>query len=889
MNRTKTLLHTGLLFIVTVLLISSCSTKKNTWSRRVYHNLTSHYNTFWNGNESMKQGVLELSEITKENYTKIIPIFNYGTKDNGQSLAPYMDRAIEKGKKTHNLHSMEFHDVEYVRWIDDSYLMIGKGHFYKHEYLKARRVFEKVINKYHAPEKLEATLWLGRTYNQMGYFGRATTMFDQVKNKINAGEEGNKFITQMLPLMYAENMMLQKNYETAIPHILQGISISKNKQLKTRLMFILAQIYQQQERNNPATKYFTQVIKRNPNYELSFNAHIRLATSLDANSENIEDVIEELQDMLEDIKNEDYKDQIYFALAEIAKNQSNDTLAIKYYRKSVATSFGNDYQKSISALKVADIYFDKKQYKPSKLYYDSAMQVLPYDFANYQELQDRSLTLSRLVECITVVEEQDSLLNLAHMSEKERNSIIDGIINVYQEEQRRIREEEQQQRQSAAFAQQTSNRNTRSGIGSAGGGWYFYNPQALSMGFSEFQQKWGRRKLEDNWRISNKRKSSFSFNDDLAEKSDETDSDSTMSITTDPTKREAYLQYIPLTEPQQNNANEMIAEALFKMGFIYTIHLDNFEESVASFKSLVSRYPEHENTPKCYFQLYRSYDKNGDVSNANLYKNIILNKYPDSDYALIIQDPEYYKNLTQRKNKLRNLYKESYNAYKSDDFFTVKIICNDAIKNYKEDKKITPKIKYLRALALGQLENQDTMKIELQNLVKNYPSSDVYGLAQNILSIMAKEADTLSVNQEAQALAEQQLAHAMSLFSNSPQEQHLYIMIVSENNVNINATKVKLADHNTEFYKLKNLRVNSVILNQAKHMISVSRFDNKEDAMSYYRTILKSTYVFSDISEDAFQHFVISTSNYPELYKSKDITAYELFFFNNYLDVEPSK
>jgi len=889
LNRTKTLLHTGILSIIIILLITSCSTKKNTFSRRVFHNLTSHYNAYWNGNESMKQGVAELSETAEENYTKIIPIFNYGTKDVGQSLAPYMDRAIEKGKKVCNIHSMEFNDVEYVRWIDDSYLMIGKGQFYKHEYMKARRTFEKVINKYHAPEKLEAMLWLGRSYNQMEEYGRAITTFDQLQNKLNAGEEGNKFITQMLPLMYAENMMLQKNYERAIPYILEGIAVSKDKQLKTRLIFILAQIYQEQERNNLATKYFTQVIKRNPNYEMTFNSHIRLATSLDANAENSQDVIDELLDMLDDIKNEDYKDQIYFALAEIEKNKNNDTSAIRYYRKSVATSFGNDYQKSTSALKVADIYFDRKQYKYSKLYYDSAMQVLPYDFPKYQDLQDRTLTLSRLVENITIVEEQDSLLTLAHMSEKERLNVIDNIIKEYQEEQRRIREQEQQERQSAAFSQQTMNRSARAGIGSAGGGWYFYNPQAISMGFSDFQQKWGRRKLEDNWRLSDKRRTSFSFSDDITMENDSINSDSTLTVSTDPASRESYLQYIPLTEKKQKASNEMIAKALINMGFIYDIQLNNIDESIASFKSFISRYPDNEETPKCYFQLYRTYDKIGDVTNADIYKQILLQKYPKSDYALIIQDPEYYKNLAQEKNKLKNLYKESFNAYKSDDFFTVKIICDDALNNYKEDKKITPKIKYLRALALGQLENQDTMKIELQNLVKDYPSSDVYGLAQNILRVMANNADTLSADEEAQEVIEQQLAHAMSLFSASPQEQHLYIMIVSEQNVNINATKVKLADFDTEFYKLKNLRVNSVILNQAKHMISVSRFDNKEEAMTYFNTIKNNSYVFSDIPEEAYQHFVISTSNYPVLYKSKDIAAYEIFFIKNYLDNTSNK
>ena len=36
------------------------------------------------------------------------------------------------------------------------------------------------------------------------------------------------------------------------------------------------------------------------------------------------------------------------------------------------------------------------------------------------------------------------------------------------------------------------------------GKWYFYNSTTLSFGYSEFTRKWGKRKLEDDWRRANK-------------------------------------------------------------------------------------------------------------------------------------------------------------------------------------------------------------------------------------------------------------------------------------------------------------------------------------------------------------------------------------------------
>lgn len=877
--------YTLILFFALVLLLGGCSTKKNTFTRRVYHNLTAHYNAYWNGNESMKEGLREIENTVQENYAKVLPVFQYGTEEDGTSLAPYMDRAIEKSEKVVRRHSMEFGGTEYVRWIDDSYLMHAKALFYKHEYLKARRKFEYVIREYEAPEKIEAMLWLGRSFTQLEYYDRAATMLDQVKNIIrNEEEEVNTFTRTHLPLMYAELQLEQDNYDAAVPHLLNGISLVKDKQLKTRLMFILAQVYQEQERDQLAAQYFRDVIKRNPKYEMTFNSHIRLATSIDVDSEQSGEVIEELHKMLDDIKNEEFRDQIYYALAEIALKKGQDTSAIRNYRLSVAHSISNDFQRSKSSLKVADLYFDRQEYPMAKAYYDSALQILPYDYPGLNDLQRKSYTLSRLVDNLETIHLQDSLQTLALMSESERNKVIDSIINAYQEEQKRLREEEQMRQQMASNMQQSRMRTQSSGIGDVGGGWYFYNNRAKSMGYNEFISKWGRRKLEDNWRLSNKNKTvTFGFDEEEGMAQDTTGADSAQMVYTDPVKRETYLQNIPLTGEQQKESDTLIAEALYNIGFIYKIQLDDQQQAIKSFAEFVERFPDYPDAVKVYYQLYQLYSSQGLSLKAEEVKEIILNRFPDTDYALIIQDPDYFDRLQSEQKKLRAMYKETYSAFEQGSYFTVKLISNDAINNY-EPSEYTPRFKFLRAIALRRLEDsKDTLKYELQEIVKDYPTSDVYTLAQNILKKMEKDADTLSGSEKAEKERQESLQKALETYQEGFKEDHFYIMLVNADSVNVSATKVRLSDHNKKFFESEGLKVSSVIFDGNKHMITVSDFNNSTEAMTYFRSVAKSDYIFSNIEDRHFRHYAISAGNYPKFYKEKNIVDYHVFFESGYV------
>ena len=90
---------------VIVLLIGACSTDKNTAYRRFYHNTTTKYNVYFNGNESFKNGVKKLEEQT-ENYTILLPIYKSEREENASVAASDMDLAVQKAVKAIKTHSI---------------------------------------------------------------------------------------------------------------------------------------------------------------------------------------------------------------------------------------------------------------------------------------------------------------------------------------------------------------------------------------------------------------------------------------------------------------------------------------------------------------------------------------------------------------------------------------------------------------------------------------------------------------------------------------------------------------------------------------------------------------------------------------------------------------
>jgi tetratricopeptide (TPR) repeat protein len=866
-----------LLGLISIIFLPACSVNKNKLTNRIYHNVSAHYNGFWNGRESYREGLKQLKISTVDNYAEVLPIFNYGTDQDLASLKPNMERAIQKASVVIQRHSMRFQNKEYNRWIDDSYLLMGKSYFYMGEFVSARRTFEFIVDEYKSqPAAYEAMLWLIRTYNRTGQFEKSEPLLNQFRDLIDY-EDVPLGLQRSYPLIYADFYLQQNKYSESVDFLITATEINNSKQLVTRLKFILAQVYLKQGELESAADLFTEVIHRNPEYEMAFSAKINKAKSHLAGSGDAQEIINSLLTLLNDQKNEEYHDQIYYVLAEIELKEGNVSRAIEYLKSSVAKNINNDFQKVAASLKLADLYFEDQKYQNAKLYYDTAMQVIPLGYPNYQSLLDRTEVLVSLVGYLETVQLQDSLKVLAQMPENERLEVIDAIIAEIKEIEIKVQVEERQRMQDLSLArQQTSFTQTNQ----RDGAWYFYNPSTLSFGFTEFITKWGRRPLEDNWRLSQKNVRNISYSENLeTEDISGANSETGTPASTDSRKdRSFYLKDIPLTGEQMQRSDEEIKDALYYSAMLFKEGLHDNMRAIEQFERLINDYPENAYLLQSYYYLYGLYS-GIDESKSMHFKQKLLSQFPNSDYAKVVINPNYFKELSDQKSEIESLYFDTYQAYNNSQFFVSINLSERAISNYT-DSILIPKFEYLRALSIGRIDEVDSLLVNMQRIVDRYPESDVVPLAQSMIRHYSTASIESVIGDEANVFSAEE--YSVGGFKLNSDTTHLYVLIINSERINLDAVKLRLSDFNAKLKYAKPLTIANFAIDEQSNWIAVMGFDNMLESVSYFTAMQKDEYVLSMMDDSEYQNFVISVDNYTILLRDKNLEDYLKFYYKQY-------
>ncbi len=873
----------------------SCSVEKNTGMSRGYHELVSHYNTYFNGLEAYKKGIEKAETSISYDYTDFLPVFLYEDESLHSSLTPGMKRAIDKATKVITFHSITakpkvkegdqsakdkaFYDQnEFNKWVDDSYMLMGRAYMYQGEYFLAAETFKHILVTYPADDiRFLAMTWLAR----------ANIMFGELKEAerlLIALADQSKFPEEYLgELQSTRSQLDMKNeaYTSAAGHLEDALlqkGLSKDE--KIRYTYILGQLYEEIGEKTLAEERYKQVTRYNPPYEMAFNARVSMAEVYELGSENSEDLKKLLNKMLRDSKNKEYKDQIYFALGNIAFQEGDRDLAIEYYRLSVSTSVQNQYQKGFSSLTLADIYYEEPDYLSSAAYYDSAVTFLDTDFPGYAGLRTRSASLSTLVFNYNTYILQDSLQMLAALPEDQRLVIIDGIIEDVRKAEEEAQRVENLAMQDQAFNQSMMYDNQAGGgqTGQQGGAWYFYNLNAKSFGQPEFRMKWGERKLEDNWRRKNKKRISTSNPGEEAEGDSINGGDGTPVF--DNKSREFYLATIPLTDSAMGVSNLWLEEALFYMGVTYKESLLDYQEAISTFDELLSRfpYPEGNYNDQVMYYLYELNNSVQQPGMAESYKAKLLAQYPDSHFTKLLTNPNYIKELEEEEMKVTRLYEGIYEKYQSRDYQGVITAADTAVARNPDDP-LVPKFMYIKALSLGALIGEEEMKTELDSLIAHYPATEEGIKAQEIIDYMYVAFPVIKEADEAK--------EAEVLYTDFDPDQEHYFLLAMQAGENINQVSFDLLNYNLDNFLEYDLSVERLELNDGYQMIVVQIFTNAEGAGRYLDVIREnSSQIVAGVPETNYRMMIISLDNFAVLSAEKIHNPYYLFYLKHYLNLE---
>ena len=434
-----------------------CTTKRDGRAYRLYHNTHARFNGYYYATEALEDADEKILEFHEPNWDEILPLFIETDDKSSQQVYPLMERAIEKSSNVVDKHTLRpskrdrkyFKRPEMNKWIDENYTVVGTAYYMKEDYAKAEEMFLYLARTVDTQDaQAWAYSWLGRIYIKTGDPIKAKNMLAKAENYRDASEE----VGIHTGFVLAQYHTSVEEYEKAARYLEGAIELIKKKKDRARPMFILAQLQRAMGDSEAAIETFNAVSEMRVPYELEFQSKIQQAMTYERKRGSSDAITELLEDMLDDDKNLEYLDQIYYALAEVALEDRMRNEGVFYLERSIYTSAGNSRQLGKGYLRLADIHMEDLSYELAQAYYDSALVHMPEENERRGQVEDLASNLTDLVGNLRAIEEQDSLLELCALDELQRLRFIEGVWDDMADELDRRREEQEAANEAAIAA-----------------------------------------------------------------------------------------------------------------------------------------------------------------------------------------------------------------------------------------------------------------------------------------------------------------------------------------------------------------------------------------------------------------------------------------------------
>ena len=903
--------------ITGVMVVTACSTEKNTAKSRWWQAFNTRYNTYYNGTLAYIDGSLAKETGNKDNFTELIPLYTVSNKASRELGKGEYDKAIEKAEKAIKLHSIKrkpewtknrrktekdlewLNRKEYNPFLWKAWMLMGRSQFFQGDFDGAASTFNYMSRLYATQPAIygRARAWLAKCYIENDFLYDAEDVIRNMQRDSLHWRARKEW-----DYTYADYYIHTGDYEKAIPYLRKVIKHEMRKKQRAREWYLMGQLQAAVGNKTEAYKAFRKVVRLNPPYELEFNAQIAQTEVLAAHQSK--QMVRRLKRMAASDNNKDYLDQVYYAIGNIYLAQKDTAKAIANYEKGAEKATRSGIEKGVLLLKLGDLYWTKKKFGDAQRCYGQAIGLLDKERDDYQQLSNRSKVLDELVPFTEAIHLQDSLQELAQMPANQRNEAIDRVIEALKK-----KEKEERNKEAEAKAQQTQQRNNAVGNRNqnqnktqtnnttsqqANGQWYFYNPMAVQQGKQLFQRQWGKRENVDNWQRVNTTVVAglgVDATDNLTEaQRDSIDRAEAMrdsieqvndSAQNDPHKREYYMAQIPFTEEQITASNAIIMDGLFHSGVIFKDKLDELALSEKALTRLTTQYPTYEHMDEAYYHLFLLYSRMGQTVTAERFVEKLKADYPQSQWTIMLTDPYFTQNAREGVHLEDSLYAATYEAFKADRYTEV-----DANTHLSESQFPlgANRDKFIFIDGLSKLNNGDGAGCleAMRTVVEKHPKSSVSELAGMIINgvkegkkLRGGKFDIGNVwSRRTVVLSDSDSIHARQL-TNERNTKFVFMFVYQPDSVNSNKLLFELARYNFTNYLVRDFEI-AMDEGDGIERMRVSGFRNYDEALQYARQVLKQAAILRLLGKS--RPVIISEENLPLLGANFSYDEYDAYY-----------
>ena len=920
----------GFVFLTIALILTGCSTQKNTAQSRWWHAFNAKYNTYYNGTLAYIDGSLEKETGNKDNYTEQIPLYTVSNKNSREIGKANFDRAIEKCEKAIHQHSIKRRpewtknrrktakDIEWLSrreynpFLWKAWMLMGRSQFYQGDFESAAATFSYMSRLYATQPAIygKARAWLAKCYIEQNWnYDAEDVIRNMLRDSIHWRAQKEWDYT------FADYYIHTGNTEQAIPYLRKVISHEMRRKQKAREWYLMGQLQASIGNKKEAYKAFRHVIRQNPPYELAFNARIAMTEVMA--KDNAGKMISRLKRMAASDNNKEYQDQIYYAIGNIHLSRKDTLQAITAYEKGNQKSTRNGIEKGVLLLHLGDLYWTKEKFSDARRCYGEAIGLLDKDRKDYQQLANRSKVLDELVPYTDAVQLQDSLQQLARMSEKERNAAIDRVIDALKKKEKEERNRKAEEKAESTLRQDGGNfannnfassnspqkNNENSANTPANGQWYFYSPLTVSQGKAQFQKLWGKRDNVDNWQRINKtvvanaagaEEMTDEQRDSLAQAAEQEEllKQTSDSAVNDPHRREYYLAQIPFTPEQLAESNKLLEDGLYHAGVIFKDKLDNLPLSRKSLLRLVNNHPDYAHLDDAYYHLYLLYSRERKPEMAQTYLQKLKAEYPESQWTTLLSDPYYAENAKRGVQIEDSLYTLTYQAFRDGEYDKVERNAQISRNRFPDGAN---RDKFLFIGGLSKLNDGDIKSClaDLKEVVSKYPDSRLSEMAGMIINgvdagrrLYGGKFDLNDVWTRRSIELNDRDSTRQKGYSPERNASFVFLLAYDPDKTNENQLLFEMAKYNFTSYMARYFDINIEDL-EGLHRMQISGFNSYDEARQYANAVYQQPAIKRLLGN--VRAYVISEPNLKLLGTSHTYEEYEKFYSKHFAPLPVSK
>nr|MBI1231443.1 tetratricopeptide repeat protein [Cytophagales bacterium] len=872
--------------IFAVVAVSSCTSQKNTFMNRLYHNTTARFNAYYLAKEKMAELDQKIMEGYEEDYSQILPVFYPLDSAVIKSNDALLDEVRSLCSK-----AIDWHRIS--NWVDPSYFLLGKVDYYLANFDDAKNTFKYLnVNSKQNDVRHLSLINLLRLFVNLEQYEDAVYVMDYL-SKESFVNEANRFLLYKTLAYYYE---AKNEQEMVAPALFKALEYAQDKNEISRINFILGQLYQRAGLDAIAYEYYQKSLAGSPTYERTFFAQLfsQQVAELEK-SKDFKRVRGYYDDLYDDRKNEEFRDVVLFERAMFEYKQEEIQESIRLLTLAAKEPTENRRQKGYIYQKLADIYLnDKNDYLTTKYYLDSALNQFRETDRNYEELAARKEVFDRYAVNFELIQTNDSLITLSKMSPEEQEAFVDTFLK--NEEARLLREAEaaKSKKPSRPFDNLFA---SVGGVSSATSTFYWDNPLAIQQGAVEFARVWGKRDLSDHWRRSSKgfqesspdQQTTESGTEPTTEVSDQSGENQQLVLP----DKETLLTRIRKDPASVQQMIDEMEDAYFDLGKVLFFDLEEPKRAIGYLERLVEQFPNTPKKPEAYYTLYLAY---GELNlNRENYAELLNVEFPDSQYTKSVNNPESVSGTRANFESSKN-YREAYLFYQSNDYAQARSLIRTTLNEYPLSKN-TDRLLLLDIMITGRTESLELYRQRLETYILNANDPQLLNLAKNMLTSLGGEEDEPVAENEPvseelsdnKATDEERIDEdSVAMMEESPYrvnltQTHVFILAlepaIASSSKNLTAD---LENFHAQNFTNDRLRTGTISLTRENTIVIISPFSNAEKATTYREEFLKSFNTENLTEELKLSSFVISIENFQQLNKRKNLEEYKTFYKKAY-------